>query len=92
MKLLKLTLKKVWFNKIISGEKRIEYREYKEYWRTRLLNLDEPYTHVVFKNGYQVDSPITPIYKILGVQPESGYKTALKCPRVIAIYFESEDL
>lgn len=34
---------------ILSGEKREEYREVKEYWTTRLLN--KGYTHVKFYNG-----------------------------------------
>lgn len=31
-------LKKEWYEKIISGEKRIEYREVKDYWNKRLRN------------------------------------------------------
>ncbi|MBR1721444.1 MAG: hypothetical protein IJ727_02995 [Treponema sp.] len=31
-------LKKEWFEKIKSGEKTIEYREVKPYWRERLIN------------------------------------------------------
>lgn len=30
-----LPLKKKWFDMIASGEKKEEYREIKEYWRTR---------------------------------------------------------
>ena len=31
-------MKKEWYEKIKSGEKTIEYREAKPYWRTRLIN------------------------------------------------------
>ncbi len=35
-KILKLTLKKKWFNMILSGEKTEEYREFNDYWKSRL--------------------------------------------------------
>ena len=37
-KTLHLTLKKKWFDMILSGEKKEEYREIKPYWVTRLCN------------------------------------------------------
>lgn len=36
MKVLRLTLKKKWFDMIASGEKKEEYREIKPYWIQRL--------------------------------------------------------
>ena len=36
MKTLKLTLKKKWFDMILSGEKTEEYREINDYWKSRL--------------------------------------------------------
>jgi len=36
MKVLNLTLKKKWFDMILSGEKLEEYREFKDYWINRL--------------------------------------------------------
>ncbi len=36
MKILKLTLKKGWFDMVLSGEKHEEYREIKPYWEKRL--------------------------------------------------------
>jgi len=39
MKTLHLNLKKKWFDMILSGEKKQEYREIKKYWINRLLNL-----------------------------------------------------
>lgn len=56
MKILDLPLKKEWYNMIESGEKREEYREYKEYWDNRLVDREtlraKPYTHVRFRYGY----------------------------------------
>lgn len=37
MKVLHLTLKKKWFDMILSGEKKEEYREIKDYWISRLV-------------------------------------------------------
>ena len=70
MKILNLTLKKKWFDMIISGEKTEEYREIKPYWTTRLRYRYESdresgyWNHdfaefdiVRFKNGYAKDAP-----------------------------------
>lgn len=67
---LVLTLKKQWFDMILSGEKKEEYREKKPYWEKRFINYfgryrDTPVTYlwngvkknIVFKNGYQKDAP-----------------------------------
>lgn len=37
IKILPLTLKKQWFDMILSGEKKEEYREIKDYWGMRFL-------------------------------------------------------
>lgn len=58
-KVLTLTLKKKWFDMILSGEKKEEYREIKPYWIRRLKNPDFEqsefikFDRVLFKNGYQ---------------------------------------
>ena len=54
MKILYLTLKKKWFDMVLSGEKKDEYREIKPYWSKR-LNGDHDCIH--FRNGYSKDSP-----------------------------------
>ena len=54
MKILHLTLKKRWFNLIAKGIKREEYREIKPYWHIR---FNKEYDAVLFRNGYQNDSP-----------------------------------
>ena len=45
---LKLTLKKKWFDMILSGEKKEEYREVKNHWIQR-LTIPMP----CFNNGYE---------------------------------------
>jgi len=54
-KILHLTIKKKWFDLILSGEKKEEYREIKDYWTTRLVG--KKYDLIRFKNGYAKDAP-----------------------------------
>jgi len=42
MKVLPLILKKKWFDMIVSGEKKEEYREIKPYWIKRLIDINHP--------------------------------------------------
>ena len=61
MKILELNLKKKWFDMILSGEKKEEYREIKPYWISRLMdkqtNFFRKFDAVRFKNGYSKDAP-----------------------------------
>jgi len=54
-KILHLTLIRKPFDMIINGEKIEEYRERKDYWKTRLENRE--YDEIYFKNGYSKDAP-----------------------------------
>jgi|AntRauTorckE5430_2_1112549.scaffolds.fasta_scaffold14899_2 hypothetical protein len=67
-KTLKTTLKREFFDAIYRGEKVEEYRDLSEYWMSRLL-VKEPdgsytfekyreYDTVLFRNGYNPDSPV----------------------------------
>lgn len=66
--MLILPIKKKWFDMILSGEKKEEYREIKPYYQTRFKNVFAMYpysyiptgldTHeIMFRNGYSVGSP-----------------------------------
>ncbi len=64
--MLILPIKKKWFDMILSGQKKEEYREIKPYYRSRLRNegfLDQyglPTLYqgqVLFRNGYAGNSP-----------------------------------
>jgi acetate kinase len=69
-KILRLTLKKKWFDMILSGEKKEEYREIKRYWIHRLCNEIEyelnygswdavfnKFDFIIFTNGYGKNAP-----------------------------------
>ena len=49
---LKLVLKDIWFEKIRSGVKIHEYREYKDFWIKR-LSLPNQYSYVEFQKAYR---------------------------------------
>ena len=56
--MLTLTIKKKWFDMILSGEKKEEYREIKSYYDSRFKNIGPEYMHeIVLKNGYRKNSP-----------------------------------
>lgn len=66
-KILRLTLNKKWFDMILSGEKKEEYREVKWYWIKRLTNQDadgnvkgksfyKKFDFIEFVNGYNSNS------------------------------------
>ena len=57
-KILHLTLMKKWFDQILEGSKKIEYREIKPYWTKRLIDKEgKPikYDLILFRNGYARD-------------------------------------
>ena len=53
--ILLLTLKREYFDAIAIGEKRIEYRERKPYWQTRLEG--KTFDLIRFRNGYLANAP-----------------------------------
>lgn len=59
-----LTIKKEFFDQIARGEKKEEYREITDYWKSRLE--DKEYDQVIFQNGYSPDAPrlIVPLLEI----------------------------
>ena len=74
-KLLHLTLRKEPFDQILSGEKTSEYREYKQFWITRLMNNDGSFKHydvIHFKNGYHKDAP-TMLVEFKGIKIISDF-------------------
>ena len=56
LRVLRLTLKRKWFDMIASGEKREEYREQGK-WIDSRVNANKEYDVVEFKNGYGPDVP-----------------------------------
>ena len=59
--MLTLPIQKKWYDMILSGEKKEEYREIKEYYETRFQNLfgairKDSIQEIIFRNGYSKDS------------------------------------
>lgn len=62
--MLILPIKKKWYEMILSGEKKEEYRELKPYYQKRFVNLwqgsligFDAKRKVMFRNGYSKQSP-----------------------------------
>ena len=51
MKWISTTIKKKWINKILSGEKKVEYKNKSEYWQKRL----EKISAIDIKNGVGIN-------------------------------------
>jgi hypothetical protein len=75
-KTLKLVLKSVWFNKIKQGLKTHEYREYKDYWISRLKNPEEV-KFVELQNGYRAN-PEKMLFTVTGICVTDGQNTDLQ--------------
>jgi hypothetical protein len=59
-KILHLTLKRKWFDLIVSGTKKIEIRQTKPYWVSRIQDDRGEYIafdEIHFRNGYGSDKP-----------------------------------
>ena len=66
MKILHLTLKKKWFDMILSGEKKEEYREIKPYWFRRLVYTSGRLDLDLWCRRFQKESPWTVLEDLLG--------------------------
>lgn len=88
---LPLTLKREYFNQILCGTKKEEYREVKPYWVKRLCGIGStvfedfhdvvefipfPYFFIEFKNGYGYDVP-TMLIKCENIELKRGIETPL---------------
>jgi hypothetical protein len=59
MQTLKIVIKKIYFDQIASGEKKIEYRDVKPFWQSRLYDANgkkRSYDSIEFINGYNADA------------------------------------
>jgi hypothetical protein len=78
-KVLHLTLFKKWFEEILKGNKKTEYREIKPYWTKRLFNPDgsaRKYNYIVFRNGYSKNSPKIKV-EFMGIRKKKQYEIIL---------------
>ena len=58
-----IVVKEVW-DRIVSGDKVIEYREVTDYWSKRILN--KPYKYLRITNGYGNDTRPYRLYRYAG--------------------------
>lgn len=91
MKTLKLTLKKQYFDEILNGTKKEEYREVKKHWVVRFcatgsevgLNYEcvysfspKKYEQIQFTNGYSKKSPSF-VIECKGIELKENIETPL---------------
>lgn len=82
---LSLNLKREFFDAIVNGTKRTEYREDKEYWRTRLIG--RKYREVHFRNGYATKAPFMRI-EFKGakrIESDDGCYFAIRLGRILEL-------
>lgn len=65
METLHLTLNKKWFDMILSGLKKEEYREIKEYWKTRLVDYVSNHSHLYNQPHLKYDIDFKDFDKII---------------------------
>ena len=78
--ILHLTLKSEFFAQIVAGTKRIEYRERKKHWKTRLEN--RRYDVIQFRNGYGAHVPEMTV-EFLGIRRYPTYY-AIRLGRILS--------
>ena len=69
-KVLHLTLKRRWFDEILSGVKKVEYRIAKPYWTRRLEG--KHFDGARFRNGYRRDAPFMRV-EVVNISKEAGW-------------------
>ncbi len=72
--ILYLTLFRKWFDEVLQGKKKIEFREIKPYWTKRLDGRQ--YDYVIFKNGYSKEAPMMKV-ECLGIRKKERYEILL---------------
>ena len=82
------TLKRRWFAEIVAGTKRVEYREIKPYWTSRLLKVKTPF-RLVLRNGMNPPIPVLTV-RIDKVTPKPDQRRrsgtyALRIGRILKI-------
>ena len=98
--MLTLSIQKKWYDMILSGEKKEEYREIKPYydarflhaWQGSLIGGSAP-RQIRFRNGYSADSPSFVATCILDVgegKPEWGAEPGKQYYRLHIVDVEKE--
>ena len=89
MKILHLTIYRYWFDAIVSGEKKFEYREITPFWWKKLLNKN--YDEIHIRNGYTKNCPFVRIkYDGWEYQDFNGKKCfALRINKILEIKYNN---
>jgi hypothetical protein len=80
MKTLHLTLEKKWFDLVVSGKKKYEFREIKPYWTTRLVKNNRiHFDEIHFVHGYGKHRPFVRVEFLFGRRINGGNKYTCLC-------------
>lgn len=60
MDVITTTIDRTWFEQIVAGTKRVEYREIKPYWTNRLKKVHTPF-RLVLRNGMSPPIPVVTV-------------------------------
>jgi len=71
METITTTLKRTPFAEIVNGDKRVEHREIKPYWTSRLSKVSKPF-RLVLRNGMNHPVPVLTV-RIDRVSKRDGY-------------------
>lgn len=85
-----LTLHREWFDAIVAGTKKTEYRENKDYWQRRLAG--RTYREVHFRNGYATKAPFMRVQckGIRKVRSKGETKFAIRLGKILELkYYRS---
>ncbi len=98
-KVLHLTLKRKWFDMILRGKKKEEYRDIKNHWFVRLVDKQgefKPFEVVRFSLGYAADGSKIDV-ECLGIrlgepnpewsEPNAAYCYIIKLGRILNVHF-----
>jgi len=82
-----LTLHREFFDAIVEGTKRTEYRDDKDYWRRRLVG--RAYQEVHFRNGYATKAPFMRVqFKgVRKVRTIEGSRFAIRLGKILELKF-----
>jgi hypothetical protein len=86
METLKIVIRKIYFDEIASGEKKIEYRDVKPFWQSRLYDANGKkriYDNIEFINGYNAGAKRM-ITKFEGFE-KKGMKYNIKVGKILKI-------
>lgn len=85
-----LTLHREFFDAIVAGTKKTEYRDNKKYWRSRLVGRS--YKEVHFRNGYATKAPFMRVEckGVRKIRTSEGSRFAIRLGKILELkYYRS---